>query len=302
MDERQRGEIREEFGDDVLFDCPMSEYTTFRAGGLAEALCTCRDLRRLRWIYPYAGSRGIPFLVVGRGSNLLVRDTGFHGVMVRLAGELAAIEQDRSGEPILNAGGGASLSDALSFCREKGLGGMEFLAGIPGSIGGAVAMNAGAWGAEIGEIVRKVVLLAPEGDLLERERSELRFSYRTLSMAEGAAIVRVSLNLRREDPGAILDRMSRYLGGRKSRQPLEQPSAGSVFRNPPGDFAGRLIEECGLKGERVGGAMISPKHANFIVNVGGARASDILALMNMARERVLEKTGVKLEPELRVVG
>lgn len=302
MDERQKKEIREVFGEDVLFACPMSRYTTFRAGGDAEALCRCCDLQRLRWVFAYADRLEIPLLIIGRGSNLLVRDTGFHGVVVRLVGELAKIEAEESGQPLLTAGGGAALADALSFCREKGLSGMEFLAGIPGSIGGAVAMNAGAWGEDIGGIVREIVLLLPGGDLLRKDRSALEFGYRSLSLPTGGVVIQASLLLGRDEPQAISDRMTGTLGRRKSHQPLEYPSAGSVFRNPPGGFAGRLIEESGLKGERIGGAMISPKHANFIVNVGGASAEDILALMELARERVFKRTGVELEPEIRVVG
>jgi UDP-N-acetylmuramate dehydrogenase len=302
MDETQRREIREVFGGDVLFDCPMSRYTTFRAGGDAEALCTCRDLRRLRWVFSYAGRREIPLLIIGRGSNLLVKDTGFHGVVARLGGELAGLEAEESDEPLLTAGGGAALRDALLFCRERGLSGMEFLSGIPGSVGGAVAMNAGAWGEEIGGVVRRLVLLLPEGDLLERNRSELQFGYRSLSLSPGAAVVGASIVLHRESKDAVSDRMAGYLERRRVRQPLDYPSAGSVFRNPTGDFAGRLIEDAGLKGERIGGAMVSPKHANFIVNVGGASAGDILELMDLVRERVLRKTGVGLEPEIRVVG
>jgi len=302
MDERQRREIREIFGDDVLFDCPMSRYTTFRAGGSAEALCTCREISRLEWVVSYAGRENLPFLVVGRGSNLLFRDSGFKGVAVRLAGELAGVRQEESDPPRLKAGGGAPLSEILSFCRERGLSGLEFLTGIPGSAGGAAAMNAGAWGMETSQAVREISFVEPGKGLISRDRAELQFGYRSLSMPRGAVIVGVSLNLVREDPRAVSRRMTEYLSRRKAGQPLEYPSGGSIFKNPAGDFAGRLIERAGLKGTRIGGAMISPKHANFIVNVGEASAGDVLALMELARKRVSELTGVELEPEIRVIG
>lgn len=302
MDERQKREIREFFGDDVRFDCPMSRHTTFRAGGNAEAFCACNDLSRLRWLFSYMHRERIPFLVIGRGSNLLVRDTGFQGLMVRLGGELAAIGVKESDPPLLVAGGGAGLAELLSFCRERGLSGLEFLVGVPGTVGGAAAMNAGAWGREIADSLRDILMVDPQGELLSRDRSQLRFGYRSLQVGPGAAIVRIGLIMRRDDPAAIAGQMTEYLVRRKARQPLEYPSGGSVFKNPPGDFAGRLIEEAGMKGERMGGAMISPKHANFIINVGGASAEDILGLMELARKRVLESAGVELEPEIRVVG
>ncbi|RJR41147.1 MAG: UDP-N-acetylmuramate dehydrogenase [Desulfobacteraceae bacterium] len=302
MDERHRREIREALGDDVLFDCPMSRYTTFRAGGNAEALCICREISGLEWVVSYAGRENLPFLAVGRGSNLLFKDSGFRGVAISLAGEFAGVGEVQSDPPLLNAGGGAPLPEILSFCRERGLSGVEFLAGIPGTAGGAAAMNAGAWGMEISQVIREIAIVEPAKGLISIDRKELRFGYRSLSIPHGAVIVGVRLNLVRDDSQAISRRMTEYLSRRKAGQPLEYPSGGSIFKNPAGDFAGRLIESAGLKGERIGGAMISPKHANFIVNVGGASAGDVLALMELARKRVLDLSGVELEPEIRVVG
>jgi UDP-N-acetylmuramate dehydrogenase len=302
MDERHRKAIRQALGDDVLFDCPMSRYTTFRVGGNAAALCTCNELSQLRWLIAYAGGEDLPVLFVGRGSNLLFRDTGFAGLVIRLAGVLAAFVEEVSEPPRLVAGGGAALSEILSYCRRRGLSGLEFLAGVPGTAGGAVAMNAGAWGQEIGTIVREILLMGMDGEVSAKSGSELRFGYRSVSIPAGNVIVRVSLNLMRGDPQGVDSQMAEYLIRRKAVQPLDHPSGGSVFKNPPGDFAGRLIESAGLKGERAGGAMISPKHANFIVNTGDAKASDVLALMELARKTVRERTGVELEPEIRVVG
>lgn len=302
MNEGHRREIQAIFEEDVLFDRPMSRYTTFRVGGNASALCTCREPSRVQWLVTYARREDLPFLVLGRGSNLLFKDAGFEGVVIRLAGELAGIEEEKPDPPMLRAGGGTPLVEVLSYCRERGWSGIEFLAGVPGTAGGAVAMNAGAWGQETGGLVREVLLMDPGGELLTVDGSRLRFGYRSVSIAEGNVILRVLLGLVRSDPQAVSARMSEYLSRRKAAQPIEHPSGGSVFKNPPGDFAGRLIEAAGLKGEKIGGAMISPKHANFIVNMGGAEAKDVLALMELARKAVWERMGVVLEPEIRVVG
>jgi UDP-N-acetylmuramate dehydrogenase len=302
MDKRQKQEIRKVLEDQVRFECPMNQYTTFKVGGNAEALCTCEDMFRLEWLLSFVRRERIPSQVIGKGSNLLVKDEGVQGVLVRLGGKLATLEEEEAEPPILAAGGGASIVDVLAFCKDRGLGGLEFLAGIPGTAGGAVAMNAGAWGEQIGDLVREVLLITREGDTTSWDRSRLRFSYRSSNIPEGSVLVKTRLDLKRASPEGISRKVTEVLHRRKAGQPLEYPSAGSVFRNPPQDYAGRLIEEAGLKGERIGGAMISPKHANFIVNVGGASARDVLALINLARQRVLDRTGITLEPEIRVIG
>ena len=181
--------------------------------------------------------------------------------------------------------------------------GLEFLSGIPGTVGGAVAMNAGAFGEEIASRVKEVHMVDKRGDLIVRDRSsELEFSYRKLNMEKGNVIVRVRFRLTSEAEGTVAKRISDYLKRKKESQPLEYPSAGSVFKNPPDDYAGRLIEKAGLKGKKIGGAMISEKHANFIVNTGGAKAKDILDLIYLSQETVKKETGIQLEPEIRVVG
>ena len=302
MDNRQREELVRLVGEGVLFDCPMDQYTTFRVGGKAEALYEAKDLGRLRSLITYLGEEHIPYLPVGRGSNLLVKDGGLRGLVILLRGPLAAIERAETDDSTLMAGGGVSLPDLLAYCRDSGLGGLEFLAGVPGTVGGAVAINSGAFGYEIGTRVREIHVISPRGDLVVRDRSQLQFSYRALKLEKGAVIVGAIFGLEREGEGVVGERISDCLRRRKESQPLEYPSAGSVFRNPPDDFAGRLIEEAGLKGKRIGGAMISHKHANFIINTGGAKAKDILALLSLAQERVEKETGIKLEPEIRVVG
>ncbi len=283
-------------------DRAMSEHTTFRIGGKADAVCFVQELRELQKLFSYIKKENIPYLVVGRGSNLLVRDGGFKGVVIIMREHLASIEQHGKNEQILVAGGGLSLSSLVRHCSQRGLGGLEFLAGIPGTVGGAVIMNAGAFGKDMGTVLQSIEMVSPKGELLSRDRPDLVFSYRTSSIQEGTLVISASLQCTRETPQIVSKRVAEYLARRKATQPLEYPSAGSVFRNPPDDYAGRLIEEAGLKGKKIGGAMISPKHANYIVNTGGARAEDVVALMEMAKEKVREKTGIELEPEIRVVG
>ncbi|MFH1124138.1 MAG: UDP-N-acetylmuramate dehydrogenase [Pseudomonadota bacterium] len=302
MDERQRKGLVKVSRKGIQFDCPMDQYTTFRAGGRAAALCFVENLSDLREIVAYLRAEGLPYLIIGRGSNLLVKDGGFPGVGLILRGDLATVEKSGKGDRTIHAGGGLSLVELLNTCRREGLEGLEFLAGIPGTVGGAVIMNAGAWGKEIAGVIEGVEMITGQGEPVRKNRAELRFSYRELAVPPGTVIVRASFALKRQAPEIIAERIASHLKERKAKQPLEYPSGGSVFKNPPNDYAGRLIEMAGLKGKQVGGAMISRKHANFIVNTGGATAADILALMELARERVMKDTGVQLETEIRVVG
>lgn len=301
MDEKEKTKMAGMGGKEIQFDCPMNRYTTFRVGGNVDAIYFARELNGLQRMVSYLSEENIPYLVVGNGSNLLVRDRGFKGVVIMLREKLAAIEKGQENDQIVLAGGGTSISELLNYCKLKGLEGLEFLAGIPGSVGGAVAMNASAWGEEIGSMVQEIHMVTPKEKLTLCDRSQLNFFYRGLSIPKGSVIIRVRFELNHENAEIVAHRMADYLARRKAKQPLEYPSGGSVFKNPPDDYAGRLIEKAGLKGESIGGAMISPKHANFIVNTGGARADDILALMDLARKRVKEKTGIELEPEIRVV-
>lgn len=302
MDQRQRKELVGILETGIQFGCPMSRYTTLRVGGPVEALCIIRELKSLKRVVSYLGEEKIPCLVVGRGSNLLVSDDGFKGVALILREELANVEPSGKSDKVVLAGGGLALFELLAYCKGKGLGGLEFLAGIPGTAGGAVAMNAGAWGSEVGGLVQQVRLVTSKGEVKTWGRSRLKFIYRALSIPKGAVIIRVKFELKRERPEVVIEKVSDYLKKRQESQPSRYPSGGSVFKNPPEDYAGRLIERSGLKGKKIGGAMISPKHANFIVNTGGARATDILALMDLAQRKVKEQTGIELEPEIRVVG
>jgi UDP-N-acetylmuramate dehydrogenase len=302
MDETQRRGLVEIMGENIQFDRAMSEYTTFRIGGKADVICFVQGLGELQQVFSYLNKEKIPYLLVGKGSNLLVRDGGFKGAVIIMRGQLATIKQHEKNDRMVLAGGGLTLRDLVRFCSQRGLGGLEFLSGIPGTVGGAVTMNAGAFGRAMGDVVQQVDLVTPEGEFTSRNRSDLTFSYRESSIQEGSLVVRASLQCSQESSEIVSGRVAEYLTRRKVAQPLDYPSAGSVFRNPPNDHAGRLIEQAGLKGKKIGGAMISPKHANYIVNTGGAQAEDILRLMEMAKEKVREATGVELEPEIKVVG
>jgi len=302
MDARASEKIRTIGGEAVSFDVPMSRYTTFGVGGNAEVLFRAKSIEALREMVCFLTDDGIPYLVVGRGSNLLVGDGGIKGVVILLNEGLASIEPNSPGKPNVKAGAGVALNTLVNFCLEKGLAGLEFLAGIPGTLGGGVAMNVGAWGREIKDVIMEITILTAEGAVQRMAGNGLRFQYRGLDLPEGSILLDGSVRLRFDRPASVKKRVISYLDDRKKRQPLDARSAGSVFKNPEGDYAGRLIEAAGLKGRRVGGAMISREHANFIVNTGGASAADIEALMDLAVETVMDMFKVKLIPEVRRVG
>ncbi len=301
MEERHRRKLLDIAGPDVRFDRPMRLYTTFRVGGPASVFVRARSMVVLKRIHSYVIAHEVPWLVAGKGSNILVSDRGFEGVVIRLRGELAEVDVHPA-QGGASAGGGATIRRFLDRCAERGLGGLEFLAGIPGTVGGAVAMNAGALGRETGDVVREVEILTSKGTLVTHAPNELGFSYRRCRLPRGAVVTRASFEVRPETPGAVRNNISRNLERRRRTQPLGFPSAGSVFQNPPGDSAWRLVERAGMKGKRIGGAEISKRHANVIVNRGGATAQDILSLINLAREQVLRCAGVELESEIRPVG
>ncbi|HBF42089.1 MAG TPA: UDP-N-acetylenolpyruvoylglucosamine reductase [Desulfobacteraceae bacterium] len=302
MNQSQKEELVRLAGGSLQFDCPMAQYTTFRVGGKAEAIYEPHDLQGLRRVIAYLNEESIAYLVVGRGSNLLVKDEGIEGIVVFLRGSLAAIEHEGTDHLAINAGAGLAIIDLMVYCRASGLGDLEFLAGIPGTVGGALAMNAGAFGQEIGTKVREVQVITPLGKLLVMDRAQLRFSYRNLEIEKGSVIIRGIFESVRKNGEIVGERIVNYLRMRKENQPLEYPNAGSIFKNPPNDYAGRLIEEVDLKGKKIGDAMISEKHANFIINTGSAKTKDILALMDLAREKVRREMGIELQPEIKVVG
>ena len=287
----------------ILFDICIAPYTTFKVGGNVNALCDVAKPEILSKLVRYLHNNGIPYFIIGNGSNIMMSDSGFNGVIIRLRGEFEKISHFMDDNRILlKVGAGVNISHLLRYCVSNGLTGIEFLAGIPGTVGGAVAMNAGAFGKEIGRDVEKITILTPSGTIVSRNRSELSFSYRSMYMQAGYIITYVWLKLIPSDKGVIKRKISHCLHIRSESQPLDYPSAGCIFKNPDGNPAGKLIDEAGLKGKSIGGAMISRKHANFIINTGNATTQDIMTLINFIKNKIKEKKGIDLEPEIRFVG
>ncbi|MGD9696855.1 MAG: UDP-N-acetylmuramate dehydrogenase [Thermoleophilia bacterium] len=276
-------------------DAPLAPLTTIRVGGVADWLCRAASSRSVVAALAWARGRELPVAVVGRGSNLLVADQGFRGLALRLVGGLTAISVRGSG---MWCGGGASLPRAVQRAAAHGLEGLEFGASIPGTAGGAVAMNAGAHAGELKEVLRWAAVCGPEG----RRRvglTDLDLGYRRSALEPGEVVTRVGFALRRGDPAAIAARLAEFRAHRRSTQPQGVRTFGSVFTNPPGDSAGRLLEAAGCKGLAVGGARFSPVHSNFIEASPGCRAADVLALMREGRDRVAAAGGPRLHPEVR---
>ncbi|HKJ70411.1 MAG TPA: UDP-N-acetylmuramate dehydrogenase [Gammaproteobacteria bacterium] len=283
----------------VRFDVPMAARTTWRVGGSADRLFAPRTLADLQ-AFLASGEAVEPLTWVGHGSNLLVRDGGLGGTVICTRSGPKALE--RLDETTVRAEAGVSSARVARFCAEAGLAGAEFLAGIPGAIGGALAMNAGAYGAELADILAAAEVIDRAGKVRVAEPAEFAFGYRHAVLPEGEWFVAAHLRLTPGDPEAIRARTRELLGHREETQPVNLANAGSVFRNPEGDFAARLIESAGLKGTRVGGAEVAERHANFIVNRGQATAADIEALIRLVQNRVHEVHGVTLAPEVRIVG
>jgi UDP-N-acetylmuramate dehydrogenase len=292
--------------DSIKFDVSMARYSTFKAGGQAAALVDVQDKKQLTALLRYCRQQNISWRVIGRGSNILVTDSGFAGVICRLAGEFKKVQQLSESDPtVITAGGGCLLAELLAWCRQHGLGGLEFLAGIPGGTGGAIRMNAGAFGREIGELLQSVMIAGPDGALQVVPVGNIIRIYRHCAVdgldMDQCIILAATLRLRKSDCRGIQQKMEKYVALRKKKQPVIHPSAGSFFKNPKDDYAGRLIEISGLKGLRSGGAMVSSVHANFIINAGGkATATDIITLMHNVQEKVQKQTGIFLEPEVHI--
>lgn len=285
----------------VLWDEPMKNHTSFKIGGPAAALCVPKDRRQLRELVGFVQREGVDSWYIGNGSNLLVSDKGLNGVAILLdSGFDGEIEVDGT---VLLAPAGKKLSAVCAAACAAGLTGLEFAYGIPGSVGGAVYMNAGAYGGEMKDRLLWVEYLAPTGEIVRLEQEQLSLSYRHSRFMEegmqGSCIVRAAFGLQRGEKAAIQSEMDRILNQRRQKQPLEYPSAGSTFKRPQGAFAAQLIDECGLKGFTVGGAQVSKKHAGFVINTGKATCADVLELTRQVRECVQEKTGYLLELEVR---
>jgi UDP-N-acetylenolpyruvoylglucosamine reductase len=278
---------------------PLARLTTIGTGGPAAALARPRSLADLEAALRFAADEGLDVVVVGLGSNLLAADEGVDALVVRLEGELAAIEME---DTSLRAGGGATNAVCLHRARAAGLGGFEFACAIPGTAGGGVKMNAGAYERDWADILERALVVSPAGSAW-RTREELDLSYRHSALGPGEVVAHVDFRLEPRPPEEIKARVTELVARRKSTQPTNKRTFGSVFKNPPGELgAGRMLELCGLKGHRIGGAVISPMHANFVENANAATSADCVALMNEARRRAREQFGVELEREVAFVG
>jgi len=283
----------------ILENEPMSRHTTFRVGGPADVLFLPESEEQLLQALSIAREAGVPCFVIGNGSNLVVKDGGIRGLVIALGEGMAAIA--RAGET-LTAWAGASLARVSAYAQASGLSGLEFASGIPGTLGGGCAMNAGAYGGQLSDVlVDGRVLL--DGVVRTLTVEEMQMGYRTsLPLRRGGIVISARFALTPDDPEAIAARMRELNARRRDKQPLNYPSAGSTFKRPEGYFAGALIEQAGLKGKRVGGAQVSEKHAGFIVNTGGATAADILTLIGIVQDEVAARFGVRLETEVRILG
>lgn len=283
---------------ELRVDEPMSRHTSFRVGGPARLMALPKWEQEAREAVKAARELDIRPFILGNGTNLLVADEGYAGFVLKPC--LTRLEP--GGETGVLAGSGVLLSRLASYALELGLTGLEFAHGIPGSLGGAVTMNAGAYDGEMRQVVISTTYLEPDGTVGVVRGEEHGFGYRRSAFSDGSRLIlRSRLALKRGDPEAIRARMDELTAQRKAKQPLEYPSAGSMFKRPPGHFAAALIDQCGLKGFTVGGAQVSEKHAGFVVNRGGATCADILELVRQVRERVLARTGVELELEVKVL-
>lgn len=281
-------------------DEPLKSYTTFRLGGPADWLIEVNDWSELSGVLQLAKAEGLPVHVLGNGSNLLVSDAGVRGFVILLTGEFNRYELEGQ---TLRAGGGYNLPRLANQIAKLGLGGIEFACAIPGTVGAGLVINAGAHGGELKDVVTEVTLVWPDGRKEVQIADQIGLRYRSSDLqGTGAIVTEVVMELRPAVQEELMAHMKAHLERRRQTQPLMQPNAGSVFMNPPGDFAGRLIEQAGLKGLTEGGAQVSEKHANFIVNLGNATAKDVLLLMDRVRAEVDARFGVRLQPEVKIWG
>jgi len=298
----ERRELADRFGERVRFDQPLAPFTSWKIGGPADALIAIESTDEVAFVLRLCVRRGVAWFVLGSGSNLLVGDGGMRGIVLRLGGEYASLAVDAASEPrtvLVRAGAAASLSLLTAQAASAGARGIGSLAGVPGSVGGALRMNAGT-DREMGDFVRDVWIQTPSKP--DAHAITPQYYYRRTSLARDAIVAHVTLAFERGEPAEVRTEMQRRLVRRKETQPLQFPNAGSCFRNPEGNHAGRLIEEVGAKGWRVGGAEVSRLHANFIVNVDGATAQDVTTLLARVRRAVHDRFAVDLELEVHLVG
>ena len=286
--------------EDILTEEPMSRHTTFRIGGEAACFIRISSEEQLRKLIPYFENVGVEYFVLGKGSNLLVGDKGYPGVILQISDACQQIEAE---ENRLQVQAGAALSKVALFALERGLEGLEFAAGIPGTVGGGVVMNAGAYGGEMKQVVESVRVLSPEGEILTLDNDTMEFGYRTsIIRNRNFTVLSVTFRLQEGNREEIRARIEDFQKRRMEKQPLNYPSAGSTFKRPEGYFAGKLIMDAGLRGFQIGDARVSDKHCGFVVNVGKATARDVTDVIEEVQERVRERFGVSLEREVIYLG
>lgn len=286
--------------EDILINEPMKKHTTFRIGGEAECLVRISKWQQLSILIPYLQKVEAPYFILGNGSNLLISDQGYKGIVLQLSNRLNALSYEGN---CIVAEAGALMSQVAAFAMEHSLTGLEFASGIPGTIGGGVVMNAGAYGGEMQQIIESVTVMNNEGEILELSNDTMEFGYRTSIIKSRPFIVlAVKLRLQPGNREEILAKMSELASRRKEKQPLEYASAGSTFKRPEGNFAGKLIMDAGLRGYSVGGARVSEKHCGFVINAGNATASDVAEVIRDVQDRVKDKFGISLETEVIFLG
>ncbi len=283
----------------ILINESMKKHTSYNVGGQADIMIKPANVTELIEVIKTFRTNNFPYIVLGRGSNILINDEGIRGAVIKLGSDFANIKVDKN---FVRAESGISLRHLADFCANKGLGGLEFAHGIPGTLGGAVCMNAGAYGGEMKQVITKVKLLDNDLNIIELSSKEMDFGYRTSIVQKNNYIVlEAEFELENKPTQEILDTMKELMARRKAKQPLNYPSCGSVFKRPEGYYAGGLIEESGLKGMAYGGAMVSDKHAGFIVNTGTATAKDIITLIQIVQKCVFDLKGVRLEREVKLL-
>ena len=290
--------------DHILKDEPMSAHTTFRIGGPADYFVVPEDAASLGRGVALCRAEGVDYFITGNGSNLLVGDGGYRGVVFHICHTMDDVAYEEKGtELLVEAGAGVMLSSLARQVSSKGYTGFEYATGIPGTLGGGVTMNAGAYGGEISDNLLWAELMDETGAVLRLERDRLKLSYRhSVMMEQSLVVLRAGFYFTKGDAMAITEKVAELSRSRKEKQPLEYPSAGSTFKRPEGYFAGKLIQDCGLKGFRVGDAMVSEKHSGFVINVGHATAADVMTLIRHLQQEVNRQFGVRIEPEVRMIG
>ena len=283
----------------IRFGEPLAKHTHFGIGGETTAYVEVSTIEELATLAHFRRKWEVPVAIIGRGSNLLVSDKGFKGISVRLINELAKLEVDGN---VVTVGAGLSLPGLSKIMSKQGLSGVEFALGIPGSVGGALIMNAGAWGSSFGDVVTDVTVMCDTGELVKLTHAEANFEYRHSGLNAYFCVVGATLKLQPGDVGTITAEMKDFYKQKMETQPFTEENAGCMFKNPPGDSAGRLIDISGLKGHRIGGAEVSTIHGNFILNIDNATAADVLELVAYIQKQVREKTGISLQTEVKRLG